>query len=313
MVGAAVPPRGRDAAAVASTSRSIRNLGRSIITDAKRLQQVLKNLLSNAFKFTEQGGVRLHVSRRRSAAGAPDHPVLEPARRRWSRSRCPTPASASRRRSRRSSSRPSSRPTPAPAASTAAPASASPSAASWRACSAAKSSCAARRATAAPSRSTCRSSMSAPSDGAASGDAAQRRAGAARRARPERAVEQIPDDRLDIQPGDAVLLDRRGRSALCAHPARPRARQGLQGAGRDARRRRARACQAVPADRGLARRLPARHARLDRAQPAQAESADAAHPGADRHARRGSPARAGARRLLVRHQADDARRALPTR
>ena len=37
------------------------NLARSIVTNSKRLQQVLKNLLSNAFKFTAEGGVRLKV------------------------------------------------------------------------------------------------------------------------------------------------------------------------------------------------------------------------------------------------------------
>jgi HAMP domain-containing protein/CheY-like chemotaxis protein len=51
------------------------NLARSIVTDSKRLQQVLKNLLSNAFKFTAEGGVRLKVS---AALGgwSGEHPVL---------------------------------------------------------------------------------------------------------------------------------------------------------------------------------------------------------------------------------------------
>ncbi|MBL1203524.1 MAG: response regulator [Nostoc sp. GBBB01] len=38
------------------------NLPPTITHDPKRLQQILKNLLANAFKFTEQGGVKLKIS-----------------------------------------------------------------------------------------------------------------------------------------------------------------------------------------------------------------------------------------------------------
>jgi CheY-like chemotaxis protein/signal transduction histidine kinase/HAMP domain-containing protein len=53
-------------------------LPRTFRTDSKRMQQILKNLLSNAFKFTAQGQVSMNVKQVSSGWSA-DHPVLSPA------------------------------------------------------------------------------------------------------------------------------------------------------------------------------------------------------------------------------------------
>src|SRR5258706_6315893 len=54
------------------------SLPRSFTCDPKRLQQILKNLLSNAFKFTAQGYVSMSV-RQVTSGWSPDHPALSHA------------------------------------------------------------------------------------------------------------------------------------------------------------------------------------------------------------------------------------------
>ncbi|MFL6604005.1 MAG: response regulator, partial [Steroidobacteraceae bacterium] len=67
-----------DARKLSFTADFDSRLGRAIITDSKRLLQVLKNLLSNAFKFTDRGGVRLHVGIAMGGWSA-EHPTLSQA------------------------------------------------------------------------------------------------------------------------------------------------------------------------------------------------------------------------------------------
>ncbi len=101
--------------------------------------------------------------------------------------------------------------------------------------------------------------------------------------------------------------DRRRRPALCPGAARPGARQGIQVRGRESRSGGDLTRPPVPADGDHARRVPAGHARLDGAQPPQARSADATHPGADALGRGRAAARPVARRLLLPGEAGDNR------
>ncbi len=281
------------------------NLGRTITTDSKRLQQVLKNLLSNAFKFTEQGSVKLKVAAAMSG-WSPDHVLLNQSMVvAFEVSDTGIGIPLEKQRIIFEAFQQADASTSRKYGGTGLGLAISRELANLLGGEIHLRSTPGKGSTfvlylplkyvgpTAAARVTKAATPALIENGSDFSVASERPS-----------EQQIIDDRLDIAPGDSILLDRRGRSALCARHHGPCPRSRLQGPDRNARRRGTGARQAVPADRCFARRLPARHAGLDRTEPAETEPADPAHPGTDHHAGRGSPARAGARRILLRQQAD---------
>ena len=304
---AAVPARGGQRAACRSTSSIDPNLGRTITTDSKRLQQVLKNLLSNAFKFTEQGSVQAEGLGGGRAAGSPTIRCSNQCRRvvAFEVSDTGIGIPLDKQRIIFEAFQQADASTSRKYGGTGLGLAISRELANLLGGEIQLRSTPGKGSTftlylplkyVGPSDRQCASRRYAP--------ALVERAVEMRR-RPSGPPSRFPTIALEIEPGDSILLivedDPHYARILCdlARDTGFKVLVATHG------RRCAGARQAVPADGRVARRVPARHARLDGAEPAQAESADAAHSGADRHAGRGPPARARARRLLLRHQADD--------
>ncbi len=259
---------------------------RTIVTDSKRLQQVLKNLLSNAFKFTEHGGVRLGIStviggwagghpvltERTDGGGVRSdgyghrHPPGEAAHhlRGVPAGRCQHQPQIRRHRSgprdlaRALQLARRRNPVAQPAGR-------------------------GQHLHAVPAAQLCRSDHLAraddrrdagqhDADAVAHDDAAGGAADRASAGRPQ-------------QPGTGRhgVADRGGRSALRPCAGRLGARPRHEGAGRWARCRRFGSGARVSTHRGIAGCLPARHAGLDGAEPAQAEPGNPPYSRADRH------------------------------
>ena len=147
----------------------------------------------------------------------------------------------------------------------------------------------------------------------AAGGRAARAAGAARVARRPRPVPPAPERRRRRPRGARRRrprrADRRGRRRVRAHRAGRRARARVQDARRAARRHGPRARARVQARRDPARHAAAGTRREHPARPAQAPPGHPAHPGAHRLGRRRPPAGAAGGRGRVPGEARHARRA----
>ena len=287
-------------------------LPRALVSDPKRLQQILKNLLSNAFKFTAQGRVAMSV--------APGDLGLErrppgPRLRRVRRSRSPSTDTGigiapEKQKLIFEAFQQADAGTSRKYGGTGLGLAISRELANLLGGEIRLAEQA--RARAARSRSTCRSrtrgrrSVSSPARAASPIARAERRAGALGRedrgGRPRRS-RRHPRGRHGRSSSSRTTRTTR---ASCSAS---RAIKGFKAHRREPRPAGALARARVPAGRDQPRRVPAGHARLDGAQQPQARPAHASHPGADAVRRGGAPARPVARRVRVSRQAGDDRRA----
>ncbi len=281
------------------------NLGRSIVTDSKRLQQILKNLLSNALKFTAQGSVRLRVVPSQTG-WRPDNVTLNQASSVVAFEVTDTGVGI-----------PVEKQKIVFEAFQQADASTSRKYGGTGLGLAISRELAMLLGGELTLRSTPglgstftlflptlytgpRTALRQPAPGALPLPPV---------ALPDHLADQFPDDRHSIEPHDRVLLiveddpNYAGILVDAAHCV------GAEGRGDDARCGGARPRPAIRSGRHVARHLPARHAGLERAQPVQAHAGDAPYPSADPQHGRGPPAGPVARRLLLPQQADDQRRA----
>ena len=263
----------------------------AIETDAKRLQQVLKNLLSNALKFTEQGKVDLTIDVATERL-EPRQRDAEPAPSGSSRSASPTPASAfpaDKHRIIFEAFQQADGTTSRRYGGTGLGLSISREIARLLGGEIRLSSEVGLGSTFVLylPETFDRDAADRGARGAeppASGAPAPRAVSRCRSAEPidldDASRASVPDDRANIAAGRQGAADRRERPQFRADPARRGAREGLQGRRRRPRRRRAGDGQAAEARRHHARHRPAGARRLDGARPPEARPGDAAHPGA---------------------------------